>query len=70
MNKVDIHYLEEPCSNYIHKSVETILRVHLQEGPGDILTFLTGKEDIDAVYNLLTERLEEYVPLIQLISSS
>ena len=56
---VDIHYLAQPCEDYISKAVETILQIHLSEGPGDILVFLTGKEDIETACELVNDRLLE-----------
>jgi len=39
---VDIHYLVDPCQNYVKETVNTILKIHKTEPPGDILAFLTG----------------------------
>ncbi|KMZ56447.1 putative ATP-dependent RNA helicase [Zostera marina] len=52
---VEIHYLEEPVSDYLQAAVSTVLSIHSQEAPGDILVFLTGQDDIDAAVQLLTE---------------
>ena len=62
--KVDIHYLQEPCPDYVSKAAETVLRIHFQEGPGDILVFLTGKEEIERAGSLITDRLAEYAYLL------
>ncbi|PON57405.1 RNA helicase, ATP-dependent DEAH box [Trema orientale] len=55
---VQIHYVEEPVSNYIQSAVSTVLLVHDQEPMGDILVFLTGQDDIDAAVQLLTEEVQ------------
>ncbi|PON77899.1 RNA helicase, ATP-dependent DEAH box [Parasponia andersonii] len=55
---VQIHYVEEPVSNYIQAAVSTVLLVHDQEPMGDILVFLTGQDDIDAAVQLLTEEVQ------------
>lgn len=39
---VDIHYLTDACQNYVKETVDTILKIHKHEPPGDILAFLTG----------------------------
>jgi ATP-dependent RNA helicase DHX8/PRP22 len=33
-----------------------LLQVHCEEGPGDILIFLTGQEEIESCERLITER--------------
>ncbi|XP_010277715.1 PREDICTED: probable pre-mRNA-splicing factor ATP-dependent RNA helicase DEAH9 isoform X2 [Nelumbo nucifera] len=54
---VQIHYLEEPVSDYLQAAVSTVLSIHDQEPMGDILVFLTGQDDIDAAVQLLTEEV-------------
>ncbi|KAJ1866053.1 hypothetical protein LPJ78_002149 [Coemansia sp. RSA 989] len=69
MFPVDIHYLQKPCENYLVKAIETVISIHKQELPGDILVFLPGKDDITAAIteikgNLLDDRcLESLLPL-------
>lgn len=36
-----------------------ILQIHLEEGPGDILVFLTGQEEIESVERLINEKLPQ-----------
>ncbi|XP_048331112.2 probable pre-mRNA-splicing factor ATP-dependent RNA helicase DEAH9 [Ziziphus jujuba] len=55
---VQIHYVEEPVSNYIQSAVSTVLLIHDQERMGDILVFLTGQDDIDAAVKLLSEEVQ------------
>ncbi|KAI9197824.1 hypothetical protein LWI28_005236 [Acer negundo] len=52
---VQIHYVEEPVSDYVQAVVSTVMLINDQEPPGDILVFLTGQDDIDAAVQLLTE---------------
>ena len=40
---VDVHYLTDPCPDYVKASVETVMKLHAVEPPGDILVFLTGE---------------------------
>ncbi|XP_042502453.1 probable pre-mRNA-splicing factor ATP-dependent RNA helicase DEAH9 isoform X3 [Macadamia integrifolia] len=54
---VQVHYLEEPVSDYLQAAVSTVLLIHDQEPMGDILVFLTGQDDIDAAVQLLTEEV-------------
>jgi ATP-dependent RNA helicase DDX35 len=56
---VDIHYTEAPVEDYLAKSVETILKIHQEESPGDILVFLTGKDDIDVVSQMISDKVDE-----------
>ncbi|KAH9997562.1 P-loop containing nucleoside triphosphate hydrolase protein [Russula vinacea] len=44
---VQIAYLEEPTEDYVRKAAETVISIHRQPGKGDILVFLTGREEID-----------------------
>lgn len=53
---VDILYLEAPAEEYIEKAVNTVIEIHASEPDGDILLFLTGREEIDAAIQLITER--------------
>ncbi|KAH7544924.1 hypothetical protein FEM48_Zijuj01G0037500 [Ziziphus jujuba var. spinosa] len=55
---VQIHYVEEPVSNYIMSAISTVLLIHDQEPMGDILVFLTGQDDIDAAVKLLSEEVQ------------
>ncbi|XP_068320129.1 probable pre-mRNA-splicing factor ATP-dependent RNA helicase DEAH9 isoform X2 [Pyrus communis] len=55
---VQIHYVEEPVSDYLRAAVSTVLLIHDQEPMGDILVFLTGQDDIDAAVQLITEEAQ------------
>lgn len=48
---VQIVYTKEPVNDYIKSSVDTIIQIHKSEPPGDILVFLTGEQEIEAVCN-------------------
>lgn len=54
---VETFYLEKPCYNYLHETVELIKNIHLSEivSSGDILVFLPGKDDLEAVYQMLKD---------------
>jgi len=59
MYPVEIAYLEQPTENYITSAVVTVMEIHLTQPRGDILVFLTGKEEIDEVSSQLLERSQE-----------
>ncbi|KAJ3117359.1 ATPdependent RNA helicase [Physocladia obscura] len=52
---VDIQFLNSPCPNYVNTSVEVTLQIHQHEDPGDILIFLTGREEVDTVVSLIND---------------
>lgn len=54
---VDIFYSETVIEDYVDMVVKKALEVHISEPPGDILIFMTGQEDIEAVCYLLADRL-------------
>lgn len=47
MFPVEIFYTPEPEKDYLEASIRTVIQIHLCEGPGDILLFLTGEEEIE-----------------------
>ncbi|KAF9511154.1 hypothetical protein BS47DRAFT_1363993 [Hydnum rufescens UP504] len=47
MFPVEVAYLREPTSDYVREAVKVVWGIHLQQGRGDILVFLTGREEID-----------------------
>lgn len=53
---VETAYLPTPCKDYVKAAVETVWSIHLNEGQGDILVFLTGREEIDACLQMLADR--------------
>ncbi|KAK9456427.1 P-loop containing nucleoside triphosphate hydrolase protein [Dipodascopsis uninucleata] len=58
MFPVDVLYLSKPTENYITKTIETILNIHEHEPDGDILVFLTGREEIDRVYQEISYQMQ------------
>src|SRR6201996_5653272 len=55
MYPVDIHYLEEPAEDYVERAVKTVFDIHEKEAEGDILIFLTGREEIDKAIGMISE---------------
>ncbi|KAK3222843.1 hypothetical protein Dsin_009868 [Dipteronia sinensis] len=56
---VDILYTLYPETDYLDAALITIFQIHLEEGHGDILVFLTGQEEIESVERLVQERLQQ-----------
>jgi len=57
MYPVEVAYLQEPVSDYVHKAAETAWNIHLRQGAGDILIFLTGRDEIERCLEELAELL-------------
>ncbi|KAJ3922161.1 P-loop containing nucleoside triphosphate hydrolase protein [Lentinula edodes] len=55
MFPVEVAYLQEPVSDYVAKAASTAVEVNAKYGPGDILIFLTGREEIDRCLEELSE---------------
>ncbi|GBB97167.1 hypothetical protein RclHR1_02930016 [Rhizophagus clarus] len=56
MFPVDVHYLEEPCQDYVETAIQTAFDIHVKEPPGDILIFLTGRDEIDHAVGEIFQR--------------
>src|SRR6195952_5158902 len=54
---VDIQYSRSPCEDYVDSAVKQVLAIHVSQGAGDILVFMTGQEDIEVTCELIEERL-------------
>lgn len=54
---VEVSHLGKPCSDYVKAAVDTVWSIHLNEGQGDILVFLTGREEIDRCLQTIADRL-------------
>ncbi|GKZ82969.1 hypothetical protein AnigIFM56816_007795 [Aspergillus niger] len=52
---VDIHYTSQPEANYLAAAITTVFQIHVTQGSGDILVFLTGQEEIEAAEQSLQE---------------
>jgi pre-mRNA-splicing factor ATP-dependent RNA helicase DHX15/PRP43 len=44
---VTIYYTPEPEKDYLEAALRTVLQIHVNEAPGDVLLFLTGEEEIE-----------------------
>lgn len=54
---VDVVHQNAPVEDYVDAAVKQVLSIHLSSGPGDILVFMTGQEDIETTCEVLAERL-------------
>ncbi|KAF2083564.1 pre-mRNA-splicing factor ATP-dependent RNA helicase prp22 [Saccharata proteae CBS 121410] len=61
---VEIMYSREPESDYLDAALTTVMQIHITEPPGDILLFLTGKEEIDTSCEILHERMKALGPAV------
>ncbi|KAK3721330.1 DEAH-box ATP-dependent RNA helicase prp22 [Vermiconidia calcicola] len=61
---VEVMYSREPESDYLDSALTTVMQIHLTEPPGDILLFLTGKEEIDTSCEILYERMKALGPAV------
>jgi pre-mRNA-splicing factor ATP-dependent RNA helicase DHX16 len=52
---VDVHYTAQPEANYLAAAITTVFQIHITQGKGDILVFLTGQEEIEAAEANLQE---------------
>ncbi len=57
MFPVDVYYLKQPVADYMRAALRTVLDIHRQEPIGDILVFLTGQEEVDAMVRFLCIRI-------------
>lgn len=65
MYPVDVLYLEAPSEDYVEKAVQTVFDIHTKEPEGDILVFLTGREEIDSAVQAISERTASLHPRAQ-----
>nr|CCC90409.1 putative pre-mRNA splicing factor ATP-dependent RNA helicase [Trypanosoma congolense IL3000] len=61
MYDVEVYNSRLPEPNYVEATIRTATQIHLYEGPGDILIFLTGEDEIEQV----VERLRLGIPMAE-----
>lgn len=59
---IDTLYLETPAEDYVEKAISTVFDIHTKEQNGDILVFLTGREEIEHAVNAVAERSAQMDP--------
>ena len=60
MFPVDVFYLQNATASYIQSSVDTVLSIHNGEPPGDVLVFLTGQDEVEAVVRMVKSQAEGF----------
>ena len=55
---VDVFYTEEGQENYVEAAIRAVLTIHRFEGPGDVLVFLTGEEEIEDTCKKIQKEVE------------
>jgi pre-mRNA-splicing factor ATP-dependent RNA helicase DHX15/PRP43 len=55
---VEIFYTAKPERNYVEAAVRTTIHIHQCEGPGDILVFLTGEQEIEQACDQIREQAQ------------
>ena len=54
---VSVFYAPSPQADYLEAAATSVLQIHTEEPvPGDVLVFLTGQEDIEAVRQAIKQR--------------
>ncbi|EJD74781.1 D-tyrosyl-tRNA(Tyr) deacylase [Loa loa] len=59
IHPVTVYHTRNPVPDYIQKTVETVLDIHKNEQPGDILVFLTGQDEVESVSKQLIEAVKD-----------
>ncbi|KAI7871539.1 P-loop containing nucleoside triphosphate hydrolase protein [Spinellus fusiger] len=52
---VEIYYTKAPEANYLRAAITQVLTIHVTQGRGDVLVFLTGQDEIEAANEALTQ---------------
>lgn len=55
MYPVEVAYLQEPTPDYVRKAAEVACSINTQHGSGDILVFLTGRDEIERCLEELSD---------------
>ncbi|CCW64866.1 unnamed protein product [Phytomonas sp. EM1] len=58
---VKMYYSRAPEANYVEAAIRTATQIHLYEGEGDILIFLTGEDEIETT----VERLQNGIQMAE-----
>ena len=63
MHPVDILYARESETSYAEAAICTVISIHLNEPPGDILLFLTGEEEIEEACKKIKMKADHHASL-------
>ncbi|CAJ2511466.1 Uu.00g070910.m01.CDS01 [Anthostomella pinea] len=64
---IDVLYLDSPTEDYVEKAVSTVFDIHTKEPDGDVLVFLTGRDEIDTAIQAIADRSAQLHPKSQSI---
>lgn len=71
LHNVEIFYTREPVYDYLEAAIETVVRIHTREGPGDVLVFLNGEEEIEDACKRINQKIHnvgfEQVGLVNVV---
>ena len=56
---VDCYFSKTLPSDYVEAAVNQAISIHAQQGPGDVLIFMTGQADIETCCVQLADRIEQ-----------
>lgn len=59
---VEIYYTLQPERDYVDAAIRSVLSIHKDEGPGDILLFLTGEEEIEEACKRISKEAPALTP--------
>ncbi|KAI9727933.1 MAG: DEAH-box RNA helicase prp16 [Chrysothrix sp. TS-e1954] len=57
--KVDDLFAQSPATDFVMESARQVLKIHVSQGPGDILCFLPGAPEIAVACELIEEQLRQ-----------
>lgn len=55
---VEVMFSRQPEMDYLAAALDCVMQIHVSEGDGDILVFLTGQEEIDTSCEVLFSRMK------------
>ena len=58
--QVDVSFMRSNPQDYVAAAVSHAFKVHMTEGKGDILIFMTGQDDVECTCDLLRKKVEEH----------
>ncbi|KAL0717656.1 hypothetical protein Bca4012_066978 [Brassica carinata] len=69
LHPVEILYTREPVMNYLETAISKVIQIHMCEPPGDVLVFLTSKEEIEQACSRIILTLGDQVRVVPMYSS-
>jgi len=58
LHPVEIFFTQEPEKDYLEAAIRTVVQIHINERPGDMLIFLTGEEEIEDACRKITREVQ------------